>query len=464
MGQLSRNALRVALPALLALALALPSALAPAPATAATIHAVRAGARIHGAYRFNLAVLRGYYVLSAALVSGGRREMLPAALVRAASTRGTLRIRPTGALRSCRRGRCRLRLVVSTRLSGPPTVERPPRPRSLCTLAGFGTGVWPSACWRPYAAASVFNRPLAANPRLAPDSAGIVSTLVGWGTPTLSHHVTTPGSTTATDYGHPYYFGTAADPLYTVHCVEPWGRCADEGLRVHVPDRARAANGPDAHMAVIDQQNGWEYDLWQVRHKPPGGGELTVSWGGRTRIGTPDASGLGGGGTASGFGLLAGQIRAQEWLAGNIDHALFMTVRCDSGRSIYPADGVGSPCGGLARGSEPPAMGQHLFLALSDGQIDALGAPAYERTILRAMAHYGLFVGDTGGDPWDLALESDASYTSFGEPGQVLAAFRHFGASHYRDSTYDTYNLRMVAVDWARYLRVVNPCVDQGTC
>ena len=48
------------------------------------------------------------------------------------------------------------------------------------------------------------------------------------------------------------------------------------------PAAARAAGGGDGHMAVI-QPDGWEYDFWQVRDRPAGGGTLVVSHGGRTR-------------------------------------------------------------------------------------------------------------------------------------------------------------------------------------
>ena len=63
-------------------------------------------------------------------------------------------------------------------------------------------------------------------------------------------------------------------------------------------------------MAVIDQASGWEYDFWQVESKPAGGGTISISWGGRTAIGTADADGLGSNATAAHFGLAAGVIRA----------------------------------------------------------------------------------------------------------------------------------------------------------
>ena len=180
-------------------------------------------------------------------------------------------------------------------------------------------------------------------------------------------------------------------------------------MRVRIPDAARAAAGSDGHMTVVDQASGWEYDFWQVRRKPRGGGRLLISWGGRTRI---DGDGLGSDANAAHYGSLAGIIRAEEMRRGRIDHALFMLVRCDSGRKVYPARGLGLRVRQLAGA---PSQGTRFQLDLSPAEIDALRMPDWKKTILRAMAEYGLYVGDTtGGTPWNIWFESGATYTSFG--------------------------------------------------
>ena len=61
-------------------------------------------------------------------------------------------------------------------------------------------------------------------------------------------------------------------------------------------------------------------------------------------------------------------------------------------------------------------MGQHFFLEMTDAQIEALSVPSWQKTILRAMARYGLYVGDTGGGGWGIQFESGSSFTSFGQP------------------------------------------------
>jgi hypothetical protein len=443
-----------------------------APAASAATQRFSGRRAAHGTYAFAVAPLAGSRVTSAQLVRGRTRQRFPARAISAAVRRGVLRVHPRGGLRRCAHVRCRIVLRVhvadtvrqgaSGPATSPPTVVAP----GPCGFGSFGVGAWPGACWRPYSDSSPFNRELPPSVPVAANSSRVVARLMGWGNATVTNRLQTRGSDTTTDYEHPYYFSTPSDPLFTIHCVANYGgACADEGLQVRIPDAAKPANGPDGHMAVIDQASGWEYDFWQVKSKPQGGGRLDISWGGRTRIGTNDASGLSGGGTASGFGLLGGVIRGPELAAGDIPHALFMVVKCDSGQIVQPADGHGQACSAIGeQDADAPAMGQRFQLAMSDAQIDALGAAPAQRAVLRAMAHYGMLVGDTGGDPWDLEFESDNTYTSFGATPQVRAAFEGYGARRYTDGLYSSLNLAMPQVDWARYLRVVDPCFDAHTC
>ena len=289
----------------------------------------------------------------------------------------------------------------------------------------------------------------------------IALTVVGWGEG--------PGfqigtADTGDDYGHPIYFSSPRDPLFRVECTDFGGKCPIAGDRLRIPNRARPAGGSDAHLAVIDQDRGWEYDFWRVQSKPEGGmGKLVVGWGGRTRIGRDEGNGRRAGATAAEFALSAGIIRAAELRARSIDHALFMVVDCTNGSSVWPAgEGAGSTC------SNPtaPAMGQHFYLQMTDREIDALPARPWQRTILRAMAEYGMFVGDTGGVGWGIHLESSSGQTSFGRPDPWVKLAKKYdlppidvggGSTHY---TFDLVGL----VDWGRELRVAHPCVSHGRC
>jgi hypothetical protein len=285
----------------------------------------------------------------------------------------------------------------------------------------------------------------------------MIRTMTGWGGPDALWAQT---ADTSSDWSHAYYFAAPGDPVFTIHCLKRWGRCDIEGARVGIPAGARAAGGGDGHMAVIDQASGWEYDFWQARPRRRGGGTISVSWGGRTRIGTPDADGLGSNANAGHYGLLAGLIRFPEIAAGRIDHALFLAIRCDGGGVVYPAEGKGSPCGDEI---VAPQEGSRVFLDMGDAEIAALGAPRWKKAIFRALAHYGAFVGDTGGSPWGIAIESGSTYTSFGlrNPWDAWAG-RQPGASRWDGKT--LVPISDDGVDWPSRLRVAAPCVSERTC
>lgn len=320
----------------------------------------------------------------------------------------------------------------------------------------FHAGAWPGACWRPYGARSPFNQRLPADPRVASDSAEMVRRLTEQGGPSVLR-LGTAG--TPSDYDHPVYFAGRRDPVYRLRCTRKgWGRCEVEGRAVRIPARAQAAGGSDHHLAVVDPAGAWEYDLWEVQSKPPRGGVLKAKWGGRTRAGRI-GTGLRSDATAAQFGLLAGIVRAPELATTQIDHALFVRASCDGGRYVFPAAGLGKPCSD--RAGAPPE-GARFQLAMSDSEIDSLRVPDWKRGILRAMARYGFFVGDTGGSPWDVVLESGATYTSFGRPDPFASLAASLGAAQ-GDNGFSTLDLAS-GVDWAHRLRVIDPCVSARTC
>jgi hypothetical protein len=234
-------------------------------------------------------------------------------------------------------------------------------------------------------------------------------------------------------------------------------------MQVRIPSAARPAAGGDGSMGVIDQASGWEYDFWQVQSKPSGGGTITISWGGRTEIGTATADGLGSNATAAHFGTAAGIIRPEELRAGEIDHALFMVVKCTNGTYVWPAQGpgVGRTCSSMGlSNANAPALGQHFYLNMTDAEIAALAVPAWKKAILTAMAHYGMFVGDTGGDSWRVKIQSGTSYTSFGRQDPWVRLGRAAGATEYGgDYVFDLES----GVDWSK-LAVADPCNSRGSC
>jgi hypothetical protein len=326
-----------------------------------------------------------------------------------------------------------------------------------CGYGRFARGRWPAGCWRPYSAASPFNQPLPQGAQPVGNSGALVRRILGFGP---ARHLVAGYADTAEDYDHPTYWSRPSDPEFQLHCYQAsWGRCAIQGQKIRIPDAARPAAGGDGHLTVVDQDSGWEYDLYKVRSKPAGGGVLEFRWGGRTRI---DGDGLRSGGVAARFGNLAGVVRAAELVSGRIDHALFATVRCSDGRFVYPARGPGTSCAsiGLPTADAPP-LGTRLQLAMSREEIDRLRVPAWKKTILRAMATYGMFVADTGGGSWGIRMESGSTFTSFGTADPLVKfAQTHGWVSH--DNVW-TGNLQD-GVPWSGRLRVIAPCVTRRRC
>lgn len=326
---------------------------------------------------------------------------------------------------------------------------------------GFGPGNWPGAGWRPYAAGSPFNQPIG-KATVNPNSPSMVAGVLKFGPP-ANIVVGTAGS--SEDWGHPVYFAQPGDPVYVLRATEGWGRNALTGMRIQIPAQARPAGGGDGHMTVITP-DGWEYDFWRAKAPPPGGGVFEFAWGGRVRV---LGSGLGSGATAAQFASLAGVIRPEELAAGRIEHALFIVLRCTgsgagfgngahpgssrwTGGFVYPAQAGAGTCG--AQDPNLPPLGARFQLAMSAAQIAALHAPPWKRAILTALARYGGYAGDSGGPGFAVAMQSSATYTSFGAPDRLVQVAQGAGiaASHGR------YALDLAGgVDWQRYLRIVAP-------
>jgi cell division septation protein DedD len=282
-------------------------------------------------------------------------------------------------------------------------------------------GVDPTA--RPYGDDSPFNTPIPADVEVLPNSATIVANSY-LGTTPLPMRVS---SSPDVDWSHPIYYAADTDPTYTVQC----GSGGITGAVIQIPYGARPTRSSDGHMAIV-QPDGWEYDLWQAG--VPANGVVTCSIGYRQRYDglgavTPMLQWLDpsvGGGTAANFGLAAGLIRASELQAGVIPHALFAVIRNGAEGSVYPAtkgDATGNPDG--------PVMGQRFRLNLTDEQIDSSCAPGWEQTIATAMAHYGLYFGDTGGDGFGVMLESSLSDTAIGEPDPWAGVATMYGIPWY---------------------------------
>jgi hypothetical protein len=434
-----------------------------APGASAKTKVYKGEIRAGGTYVFDFGDLKVRRIKRVILRASGQRTRIKARNVRGAIRNGKLKVAPLRIVGlAVSAASSRPRLVVKLR----PPRRRPGQPGSSggnvpiptgdCGANEvYGPGNWPGACWRPYSDSSPFNRRIPSGAPNAPHSDAIVDRLTGFGEPdSLASH-----RTGADDWYHPIYFSKPSDPEFTIHCAADWGTCEGEGEKVRIPDEARAAAEGDGHLTVIDQQSGWEYDFWQVKQKPRGGGRLVVSWGGKTRI---DGDGLGSAAVAAHYGAAAGIIRAPELAAGRINHALFMVVRCTDGKNVYPAQGQASICSQIGRSNEnAPKLGHRFQLQMSDAEINALNVPEWKKTVLRAMAEYGMYVGDTGGNAWGIQFESSQTYLSFGHPDPFVRIGEQNGLPEWQGDR--VFHLRD-GVNWKRQLRVVDSCTADGSC
>lgn len=353
-----------------------------------------------------------------------------------------------------------------------------------CTpqFGSFGPGSWPPGCWRPYADTSPFNRTLPANPPIHPNSSAIMARIQG----DISQYDYPQNLVANVDgnTGEPTYYPRSTDPEFVIHCTAPWGTCVLEGLRVRIPAGAQVEHGVaadprlpmndrnDAHLTAVNQDNGWEYDLWQVQVNPipSTGGTLNISWGGITRIDGDGTASLDGA-TGSNVGSLAGRIRAEEFMAGEIRHALSIVVDCTNDQYVYPAKKRGRMCSeiGLSNVNAPP-MGTLLQLGLTLSEVSALPIPDWKKTLLRSMVLYGMYIVETGSNHL-FAIEQEAGnqYQSLGYPDPWLEFAQGSGWSYWAPDQNYVGSMRLDAdgLDWSKIwskLRVIDPCWASGQC
>jgi hypothetical protein len=318
-----------------------------------------------------------------------------------------------------------------------------------CGGSQCGGGAVPAGDWRPYADNSPFNRVISATARTLPNSSQIIGRMLGDIAATKQPSnllIATDGST-----GWPTYWGRGSDPAHpsvapdpvdgiscggTVNGVMYPSNCDVSSMGVHAPGGAQVQGeeptaDADRHMTIIDQTNGFEFDLWRESESPLGSTTHiipTIFSGYSSVSGTGLALSVIGEGNAGRFGNLAGRIRFEELTnainAGtSLRHALTITVNCTTSTPISPASSSnsGRTCSNLVKPPDPnlninaPPMGARIHLKLTIDQINGLNLPAWKKVLLRTMSVYGAIINDTGSNNYfDWQYESGNQYTSVG--------------------------------------------------
>jgi hypothetical protein len=326
--------------------------------------------------------------------------------------------------------------------------------QTSCTpgWGSFGVGSWPPGCWHPFGASSPFNVPIPEAPRVSSESEAVGKYMKNhrWRIQPTGEagnfHIDDDGS-------RPVYWSHSSDPLVKIVCVGT--ESCPNGTQIRIPSGARPDGNTDGHITIVDQEHEKEWDFWAA--SAPEHGEMKAVAGGQVPIGNGTGTGLGGVAEAAHLALLGGLIRAPELAAGKIEHALAIAVPCEQRADVWPAPSEAQGDHICPREGLGPHLGSLLQLNMSAAEIAASGAPKWQQTIMTAMAKYGSYVVDTGGTRGkyiSFMVEDDASYTSFGYPGELSAFIKSQGGEH------ELVGLPILVTK----LRVIDPCVPQRRC
>lgn len=248
----------------------------------------------------------------------------------------------------------------------------------------------------PFISTGFINQRVPTNPTVLGNSAAMVSYL---GNP---QDLWTDGG-----YDHPVYFALTTDPVLEV-VVNKYGTNLTK-TKIKVPTVAKPSPNTDKHITIV-QPNGECFDFWETTSI--GNGKIVSEGGGKGSFETGTGVCTYGGATASGFNNAAGVIRPEELAGGLIPHGLFCAVSTTrSGGHLAPATGSD----GTNSNVNAPYQGQRFYLAYTDEQLAGI-KPKWKRTIWTAIAHYGLWVGDSGGSGFTLKLWGPQSTTSYNLP------------------------------------------------
>jgi len=211
-----------------------------------------------------------------------------------------------------------------------------------------------------------------------------------------------PGSDES--FGNPYIIVDRSQPKKTV-AFQYWNESDGVGYPFYpIPDEAilqphwiqsgwpgvvDARQDHDRHMLIVDRDNNYLYELWNVwfdlanwQWRAGGGAFFDMNTNNRRPEGWTSAD-------ASGLAILPGLIRYDEvYGAGEIEHAFRTTIRVTNGY-VYPASHLTS----WVAGALP--MGARLRLK---ADVDISHFSWEVQKIFRAMKKYGLIVADNGGD------------------------------------------------------------------
>lgn len=270
---------------------------------------------------------------------------------------------------------------------------------------------------------------------------------------------------------NPIYYGRASDPIYKVtDCRRPGLDPKHDPNHTywHIPENASYSAGTsDMFFTVWDQTTNLLLSAYQS-HQP--GDKYLGACSAKTHedacpmfkmdyctyadytedLGytpaAPDGRHRNGAGDSLESAPAALVVKFKEWMAGEIRHAIYLNTLCESIGVVFPAPGPYQalhcstpwswPMGNLT--GLRPKHGSLYFLDYTDEQIDSMKLPAWQKPMIVAMAHYGGYVGDTGGHKYDgtipTRIEGAEAYATAGVECPVFKWLEAQGVSHHIDT------------------------------
>ncbi len=272
--------------------------------------------------------------------------------------------------------------------------------------------------WRPFAASSPWNTPIAPHTPSHPESENIIT----FATSQAKHlriinsylppiWVVNASNARSQSARAP----AAANQLQWVHLRSPnifdtWDRDRNGETDIPIPLSKGMYPEPtrDGHICIIDpflkrayemsKYDGWKrehphcttFNIWDLTGSGVGDPNAGTKWWAR-------------GGRGSGFPVIAGLLRPEELAAGKIRHALIFTFsknrKAVDNRNIMmhpPA----CRSDGRYIGSQYPIEGMQFQLnpSLTEDDFNKWGLTPEGKVLARALQEYGMFLGDNGGD------------------------------------------------------------------
>jgi hypothetical protein len=318
------------------------------------------------------------------------------------------------------------------------------------TWEGFSASNPMPAGRTPGAASSPFNTPVG-TPVVLPNSSETVSWLlthIGAGEKPIKDISRPSGGPL------PMIYASNSDPV--VELVAS-GASNVNHRKIRIPAQAYVGETGDKHLTIVlapadAKVAGESIDLWLAESEASGKVKVVEGKLGYRNGGTANITGnlLGGYAVSAHFNAEAGEIRGPELKAGIVPHALTAAVKDTKLNSwVYPASGGD----GSSTEAAAPPTGQRFYLEYSDAEIEALHFKPWKTAVLKALAHYGFYLEDTGNSTTSFRWEGSRMYVPFGAP----EPFEQIGQEQGLPLEGGKYKFRLYeGVDWSR-LRAIAP-------